>query len=184
MDPDANFFPCGARSVLSPIRSPPFPALLLLIAAAPGKASSASLLQHRVLPSGRWRVGKGVSARWSQSRSVADGGRGGPVLAMESLATSIGCGRRRVEGRGVLVANDGAYMARRKVRIARGTGKTRMIGLLPSRPQLGNYVKFALSFAKLPKMQTPNAKLLDTSFCDFWQITRMQTPNTKMLEML
>ena len=28
--------------------------------------------------------------------------RGGPVLAMESLATLIGCGRRRVEGRGFL----------------------------------------------------------------------------------
>jgi len=48
----------------------------------------------------------------------------------------------------------------------------------------GNYVKFALSFAKLPKMQTLNAKPLDTSFCDFWQIIRMQTLNTKLLEML
>jgi len=33
-----------------------------------------------------------------QQRTAA---RGGPVLAMESLATSIGCGRRHVEGQGV-----------------------------------------------------------------------------------
>ena len=47
-----------------------------------------------------------------------------------------------------------------------------------------NYVKFALSFAKLLKIQTPNAKPLDTSFYDFWQITRMQIPNAKPFEML
>jgi hypothetical protein len=46
------------------------------------------------------------------------------------------------------------------------------------------YAKFTLLFAKLPKMETPNAKLLDTSFCHFWQIIRMQTLNTKPLEML
>jgi len=56
------------------------------------------------------------------------------------------------------------------------------IGLLPSRAWLGIYAKFALSFAKLPKMQTPNAKSLVTSFCNFWQITRMQSPNAKPLE--
>ena len=49
--------------------------------------------------------------------------RGGPVLAMESLATSIACGWQRVEGWGVSIANDGTYMARRKIRIARGTGR-------------------------------------------------------------
>ncbi|KXG37100.2 hypothetical protein SORBI_3001G008000 [Sorghum bicolor] len=42
---------------------------------------------------------------------------------MESLATSIACGWQRVEGWGVSIANDGTYMARRKIRIARGTGR-------------------------------------------------------------
>ena len=65
-----------------------------------------------------------------------------------------------------------------------GDRETRVIGLLSSRARLGIYFKFALSFAKLPKMQTPNAKPLDTSFYDFWQITRMQSPNVKPLEML
>jgi len=73
--------------------------------------------------SGRWRVGReflrdGVDRDWQRTAA-----RGGPVLAMESLATSIGCGRQRVEARGVSVAIDGAYMARRKVQIARGTGR-------------------------------------------------------------
>jgi len=45
---------------------------------------------------------------------------------------------------------------------------------LQSRPQLGIFAKFAPSFAKLPKLQTPNAKPLDTSFRTFWQITEMQ----------
>jgi hypothetical protein len=65
-----------------------------------------------------------------------------------------------------------------------GDRETRAIGLLPSRACLGIYAKFALSFVKLPKMQTPNAKSLDTSFYDFWQITRMQSRNAKPLEML
>jgi len=55
---------------------------------------------------------------------------------------------------------------------------------LRSRPQLGIFAKFALSFAKLPKLQTPNAKPLDTSFGVFWQITQMQTSDAKPLEML
>ena len=55
--------------------------------------------------------------------------REGPVLTMESLATLIGCGRRRVEGRGVSVAIDGAYMTRRKARIARGTGRRPRSGI-------------------------------------------------------
>jgi hypothetical protein len=63
-----------------------------------------------------------------------------------------------------------------------GDRETRTIGLLPSHPWLGNYVKFALSFTKSVKMQTPNTKLLGTSFCDFWQIKRMQIPNAKLLE--
>jgi len=71
--------------------------------------------------------------------AAADGG-----AWMESLATSIGCGRRRVEGRGVLVAIDGAYMARREVQIARGTGRrarssfcqaVRGLAIMPSCPK-------------------------------------------------
>jgi len=53
--------------------------------------------------------------------------------------------------------------------------ETRAIELLPSRPRLGNYAKFILPFAKLSKIQTPNIKLLDTLFYNFWQITRIQT---------
>jgi len=55
---------------------------------------------------------------------------------------------------------------------------------LQSRPQLGIFAKFAPSFAKLPKLQTPNTTLLDTFFGAFWQITQMQTSNAKPLEML
>jgi len=55
---------------------------------------------------------------------------------------------------------------------------------LQSRPQLGIFAKFAPSFAKLSKLQTPNAKPLDTAFGAFWQITQMQTSNAKPLEML
>jgi len=50
--------------------------------------------------------------------------------------------------------------------------------------QLGIFAKFAPSFAKLPKLQTPNAKSLDIPFEAFWQITQMQTSNAKPLEML
>jgi hypothetical protein len=65
-----------------------------------------------------------------------------------------------------------------------GDRETHAIELLPSRPQLGNYAKFALSlsFAKFPKMQPSNAKPLDTSFYDFWQIIKIQTPNAKPFE--
>jgi len=55
---------------------------------------------------------------------------------------------------------------------------------LQSHPQLGIFAKFAPSFAKLPKLQTPNTKPLDTSFGVFWQITQTQTSNAKPLEML
>jgi len=55
---------------------------------------------------------------------------------------------------------------------------------LQSRPQLDIFAKFAPSFAKLPELQTSNAKPLDTSFEPFWQITQMQTSNAKPLEML
>jgi len=55
---------------------------------------------------------------------------------------------------------------------------------LQSRPQLGIFAKFAPSFVKLSKLQTPNAKPLDTSFGAFWQITQIQTSNVKPLKML
>ena len=55
---------------------------------------------------------------------------------------------------------------------------------LQSHPQLDIFAKFAPSFAKLPKLQTPNAKPLDTPFGAFWQITQIQTSNAKPLEML
>jgi hypothetical protein len=55
---------------------------------------------------------------------------------------------------------------------------------LQSRPQLGIFAKFPPSFSKLTKLQTPNAKPLDTSFGAFWQITQMQNSNAKPLEML
>jgi len=55
---------------------------------------------------------------------------------------------------------------------------------LQSRPQFDIFAKFTFSFAKLSKLQTLNAKPLDTSFGAFWQITQMQTSNAKPLEML
>jgi len=59
------------------------------------------------------------------------------------------------------------YIWREEKSRSRRDRETRAIGLLPSRPRFGNYAKFALSFTKLPQMQTANAKPLDTSFCDF-----------------
>jgi hypothetical protein len=50
---------------------------------------------------------------------------------------------------------------------------------LQSRPQLGIFAKFAPSLAKLSKLQTLNAKPLDTSFGTFCQIIQIQTSNTK-----
>jgi len=85
-----------------------------------------------------------------------------------------------VKGRGVCCDRWSIYGAKKSPDRA-GDRETRAVGLLPSRPRLGNDAKFALSFAKLLKMQTPNAKPLDTSFCDFWQTTRMQTSNAKLL---
>jgi len=106
------------------------------------------------------------------------------MLAIESLATLIGCGWRRVEGRGGFYRDRWSIYDAKKSPDRAGDRETRTIGLLPSHPRLGNYAKFALSFAKLSKMQTLNAKPLDTSFCNLWQITRIQTPNAKLLEML
>ena len=126
--------------------------------------------------------------------AAVDGGAwGASFCAMESV--TISSERRRVEGRCLRwslsrlrsAADGGAWRAggccrdpwsiygAKKSPDRAGDRETRAIGLLLSRPRLGNYAKFALSFAKLPKMQSPNAKSLDTSFCDFWQIIRMQT---------
>jgi hypothetical protein len=106
---------------------------------------------------------------------------------MESVA--IGSERRCVEGRclrwspwQLRSAVDHIWREESQLRVE--DRETHAIGLLPSRARLGIYAKFALSFAKLPKMQTSNAKPLDTSFYDFWQTTRMQSPNAKPLEML
>jgi hypothetical protein len=54
----------------------------------------------------------------------------------------------------------------------RRTGDWEMgaISLLASCVRLDIYGKFALSFAKLPKMQTPNAKPLDTLFAIFGKL--------------
>ena len=133
-------------------------------------------------------------ARRCCSRSAVDGGAwGGSFCAMELIA--IGNGRRRVEARfsrwspsRLRSAADGSawrpegFLSRSMEHIwreeksrSRGGPGDYAIGLLPSRPQLGNYAKFAFSFVKLSKMQTPNAKPLDILFYDFWQITRMQT---------
>jgi len=111
--------------------------------------------------------GEGVSARYGvdhdRQRTAA---HGGPVLAMESLTTTTSCGRRCMEGWGFLSRlMDHIWREESPSRV--GDRKTRTIGLLPSRARLGIYAKFALSFAKLPKMQTLDAKLLDTSFCNF-----------------
>jgi hypothetical protein len=56
-----------------------------------------------------------------------------------------------------------AIYGAKKVRVARDR-ETRVIGLSPSRAWLGIYAKFSLSLAKLLKMETPNAKPLDTFF--------------------
>jgi len=55
---------------------------------------------------------------------------------------------------------------------------------LQSHPQLDIFAKFVPSFAKLPKLQTPNAKPLDTSFGAFCQITQMQTSYFKSCKKL
>jgi len=52
---------------------------------------------------------------------------------------------------------------------------------LQNRLQLGIFAKFTPSFAKLPKLQTPNAKPLDTLFGAFWQITQNANLKCKTL---
>jgi len=74
-----------------------------------------------------------------------------------------------------------AFLARDFARAIRDVNG---LAYLQSRPRFGIFAKFAPLFAKLPKLQTPNAKPLDTSFGAFWQITQIQTSNAKTLEML
>jgi hypothetical protein len=78
---------------------------------------------------------------------------------MESLASSVADG-------GDGVARDRDIWREESLGRA-GDRETHVICLLLSRARLGIYGKFALSFTKFLKMQTPNVKLLDTSFCDF-----------------
>jgi len=97
---------------------------------------------------GGW--GESFCAIWSRPQSAADdsvwraSARDGVLGDYDRLRTAGGEPR-------VSVAIDGPYMLRRKSRSHRGP-ETQAIGLLPSRAQLGIYAKFALSFAKLPKM--------------------------------
>ena len=106
---------------------------------------------------------KGVSARWSRPQSAADGGawRAG---ACDGVPRDFDRLRTAARGgpRGFCCDRWSIYGAKKSLDRAE-CRETRAIGLLPSRPRLGNYAKFALSFAKLSKIQTPNAKPLDTS---------------------
>jgi len=165
-----EFFPCGARSRFLPARSHGWREFL-----RDGVARDRQWTAAR----GREFLHDGVGR--DRQQTVA---HGGPVLAMESLANSIGCGRRCVEGRGVSVVIGGAYMARRKVWITRGTGRrvrsgfcqaVRGLAIMPSLPS------YLPSYPKC-KLQMRNRWI--PYFCDFWQITRIQTPNAKPLEML
>jgi len=81
---------------------------------------------------------------------------------MESLASSAADG-------GDGVARDRDIWREESLGRA-GDWETRPICFLPTRARLGIYAKFALSLAKFSKMQTPNAKPLDTSFCGFYKL--------------
>ena len=107
-----QIFSCVARSTFlraqvpaSPVVSPP--TLLsvgrdrLLTAACGGSFYAMVLL---AIGSGWRRVGREFLRDGVGRDRQRTATRGGLVLVMESLATSIGCGRRRVEGRGVSVA--------------------------------------------------------------------------------
>jgi hypothetical protein len=138
------------------------PATIFFLHAPSRSSSRATFLRARkVARDLQWTAagGEGVSARYGVGRDrQRTAARGGPVLAMESLATTIGSGRRRVEGRGFLSRSmDHIWWEESPGRA--GDLETRAIGLLPSRARLGIYAKFALSFVKLPKIQTLNAKL-------------------------
>ena len=172
-----RFFPCGARLRFLPARSTSSRAQV----PAPPVLSPITRQSDRQWMAAR---GEGVSARWSQSRSTADSGawrtgaHDGVPRDFDRLRTATR------GGPGGFCRDRWSIYDAKKSPDRAGDRETPAIGHLPSHPRLGNYAKFALSFAKLSKMQTPNAKLLDTSFCDFWQITRMQTSNAKPLDML
>ena len=102
------------------------------------------------------------------SGSIADGGDG---VARDRQWTAWGFCRDRWTIYGA-----------KKVQVARGIGRRARSALCQAVRGL-TYMPSLLSFAKLPKMQTPNAKPLNTFFCDFWKIIRMQSPNAKPLEM-
>jgi len=97
-------------------------------------------------------------------------------IAMESLASSVADG-------GDGVARDRDIWREESLGRA-GDRETHVICLLLSRARLGIYGKFALSFTKFLKMQTPNVKLLDTSFCDFLTNYKNTKSKCKTLEML
>ena len=118
---------------------------------------------------------EGISARWSRSRSAANGGawragaRNGVPHDFDRLRTAAR------GGPGGFVANDGAYMARREVRNARGTGRRARLGFCQAVRGLA-IMPNLLSFAKLSKIQTtPNAKMLDTLFTIFGKLQKYKS---------
>jgi len=170
--PGRDFFPSRALAIVFPCDFPSrevaVGSRVFLTSRAAGSSCSPPLVAGAAATT-RIRLvasAAAVPARWMRRFSVT----------MESFTSSAADG-----GDGVARDRD---IWREESSVRAGDRETRAIGLLPSRARLGIYAKFALSFAKLPKMQTPNAKPLDTSFCDFWQITRIQSPNVKLLEML
>ena len=96
--------------------------------------------------------GEGVSVRWIRSQSAADdgawraGARDGVPRDFDRLRTAAR------GGPGAFCRERWSIYGAKKSLDRAGDLETRTIGLLPSRPRLGNYAKFALSFAKLPKM--------------------------------
>ena len=93
------------------------------------------------------------------------------VLAMESLATTIGYEWRRVEGRGVLVAIDGPFMARRKSRSRGGPGDVRDRPF--AKPCAAWHICQVCSLiCQVAQNANFKCKNIGYLFCDFWQIIR------------
>ena len=144
------------------------PATIFFLCARSRSSSRATFLRMRKVARDRqWTAagGEGVSARYGVDRDRQwTTARGGPVLAMESLATTIGCGRRCVEGRGVSVAIDGPYMARRKSGSRGLTYMPSLLSHLPSWPKYklqmqNHWIPLFVIFGKLQEckvqMQNP-----------------------------
>ena len=157
---------CAPRYPRRPVVSPPILSPVgrdRLLTTAHGGSFYAMVLL--TIGRGRRRV-EGWCSRWSRSRSAADGdawragARDGVPRDFDRLRTAARGGLG-----GFCRDRLSIYGTKRSPDRARDW-ETRAIRLFPNRPRLGNYAKFALSFAKLPKMQTPNAKL-------FWQIIRI-----------